>query len=58
MFIYFHIILSVIMGLYIISKLKSRKKIYFFLFYLLTLWDYLLYYIQRPHLKIYRRNKL
>jgi len=26
MFIHFHIILSVIMGLYIISKLKSRKK--------------------------------
>ena len=58
MFIYFHIILSVIMGLYIISKLKSRKKNKFFLFYLLTLWEYLIYYIQRPHLKIYRRNKL
>jgi len=58
MFIYFHIILSVIMGLYIISILKSREKNKFFLFYLLTLWDYLLYYIQRPHLKIYRRNKL
>ena len=58
MFIYFHIILSVIMGLYIISKLKSRKKNKFILIYLLTLWEYLIYYIQRPHLKIYRRNKL
>jgi len=58
MFIHFHIILSVVMGLYIISKLKSRKKNKFILFYLLTLWEYLLYYIQRPHLKIYRRNKL
>ena len=58
MFIHFHIILSVIMGLYIISKLKSRKKNKFILIYLLTLWEYLIYYIQRPHLKIYRRNKL
>ena len=58
MFIVFHIILSVIMGLYIISKLKSRKKNKFILIYLLTLWEYLIYYIQRPHLKIYRRNKL
>ena len=58
MFIVFHIILSVIMGLYNISKLKSRKKNKFFLFYLLTLWEYLIYYIQRPHLNIYRRNKL
>ena len=49
MFIHFHIILSVVMGLYIISKLKSRKKNKFFLFYLLTLWENLLYYIQRPH---------
>ena len=58
MFIHFHIILSVVMGLYIISKLKSRKKNKFFLIYLLTLWEILIYYIQRPHLKIYRRNKL
>ena len=58
MFIHFHIILSVVMGLYIISKLKSIKKNKFILIYLLTLWEYLIYYIQRPHLKIYRRNKL